>query len=358
MSVGYRPVQWNEFKKRYDAVLAVGVVAFIAIHFSVSKLTHRGARAISDEILLMRALGTCAIVLLHVILCIGPLARLDRRFLPLLYNRRHLGVTMFVLALLHAVIAVGFYHGFGVINPVRSLLTSNAQFGSVSAFPFEILGLLALLILFLLASTSHDFWLKNLSPRVWKGLHMLVYVAWALLVGHVALGAMQSERSIVYSILLGFGIVMVSTLHIVAATRERSFDARAKPQAGWLDACAVDDVPDNGAHVITVRDGDRIAIFRHDDKLSAISNVCAHQGGPLGEGRIINGCITCPWHGYQYRPHDGCAPPPFTEKLPTYAIKVEAGRVYVNPQPLPAGTPVRPACIQPVKPGPREVEHA
>ena len=40
----------------------------------------------------MRAFGSCAFLMLTLILCIGPLARLDARFLPLLYNRRHFGV--------------------------------------------------------------------------------------------------------------------------------------------------------------------------------------------------------------------------------------------------------------------------
>ncbi len=35
-------------------------------------------------------------------------------------------------------------------------------------------------------------------------------------------------------------------------------------------------------------------------KFPPISNVCQHQNGPLGEGEIIDGCITCPWHGFQY----------------------------------------------------------
>ena len=30
------------------------------------------------------------------------------------------------------------------------------------------------------------------------------------------------------------------------------------------------------------------------------------EWGPLGEGKIVDGCITCPWHGFQYRPQDGC----------------------------------------------------
>jgi nitrite reductase/ring-hydroxylating ferredoxin subunit len=71
--------------------------------------------------------------------------------------------------------------------------------------------------------------------------------------------------------------------------------------------------------------------------------VCRHQNGPLGEGKIVGGCIVCPWHGYEYKPADGCAPPPFTEKLPTFAVTVVNGRVLVNPTPNPPGTYVEPA---------------
>src|SRR5260221_13528979 len=60
--------------------------------------------------------------------------------------------------------------------------------------------------------------------------------------------------------------------------------------------------------------------------------------GPIGEGRIIDGCVTCPWHGYQYRLMDGCAPPPFTEKLVTYRVRIAHGVVEVDPRPLPPGT--------------------
>ena len=42
---------------------------------------------VTDEIMLMRAFGTAALLLLHVILCIGPLCRLGPKLLPLLYNR-------------------------------------------------------------------------------------------------------------------------------------------------------------------------------------------------------------------------------------------------------------------------------
>ena len=108
--------------------------------------------------------------------------------------------------------------------------------------------------------------------------------------------------------------------------------------AGWLRAGAAADIPEGQARIVTPEAGERIAIFRHQGRLSAVVNVCAHQNGPLGEGRIIDGCITCPWHGFQFRPEDGCAPPPFTEKIATYRLRLEGNRVLIDPHPNPPGT--------------------
>ena len=116
MSVGYISVQWSRHKRIYDGLMAGAAVGYIGVFFGVTKLLWTGENAYSDEIVLIRATGSCAIILLHVILCIGPLARLDRRVLPLLYNRRHLGVMTFLIALIHATVALGFYHGFGVVH--------------------------------------------------------------------------------------------------------------------------------------------------------------------------------------------------------------------------------------------------
>lgn len=91
---------------------------------------------------------------------------------------------------------------------------------------------------------------------------------------------------------------------------------------------------------------ERIAVFRHNGAVSAVTNLCAHQGGPLGEGAVIDGCITCPWHGWQYHPHDGCSPPPFQEKIATFQVRIVAGRALVHTVPLPPGTPTTPARIE------------
>ena len=122
MSVGYRAVSWTPHKRWYDAVLTVGVLLSIGVYALITKLLYTGDEAISDEVLLIRSLGACAITLLHLALAIGPLHRLWPETAPLLFNRRHLGVLTFLVAAAHAIVSVGYYHGFGIMNPLRSLL--------------------------------------------------------------------------------------------------------------------------------------------------------------------------------------------------------------------------------------------
>jgi nitrite reductase/ring-hydroxylating ferredoxin subunit/DMSO/TMAO reductase YedYZ heme-binding membrane subunit len=343
MSVGYQAIGWNRQKRFYDGVLASSVVLYLAVFVGLGSLVRPNASA---ETLLIRGFGTAAFLLLHVALAIGPLCRLDKRFLPLLYNRRHLGVTTFLLALVHGAFSILQFHALGDVNPFVSLIVSNPRYGSFVQFPFQILGFFGLLILFLMAATSHDFWLHNLTPAVWKRLHMLVYLGYGLVVAHVTLGAIQSEQSWVLAATLATGLATLLSLHLASARKEQRVDEAAPPPAvgEFLDVCAVESIPEDRAAVVSIA-GERIAIFRYGDKVSAISNVCQHQNGPLGEGRVVDGCVTCPWHGYQYRPETGAAPAPFTEKVATYRVRVRQGRVLVDPRANPPGIFVEPASL-------------
>jgi len=343
MSVQYGAISWNRQKKVYDLTLVSLLALYFAVFVGVGAWRNPGATA---ETLLIRAFGTAAFLLLNVVLCIGPLARLDRRFLPLLYNRRHLGVTTFLLGLAHGGFALFQFHALGNANPLVSLFISNPRYGSVADFPFQALGFVALIILFLMAATSHDFWLRNLSAPIWKRLHMLVYMAYALLVAHVTLGALQTEANPVLPAALIVGVAAVLSLHLAAAFREKQVD-QARHQVvdeGFVEVCEADGITEKCATIVSLS-GERIAVFRYDGKVSAISNACQHQNGPLGEGRIIDGCVTCPWHGYQYQPESGAAPPPFKEKVPTFRVKIVEGSVFVHPRPNPPGTRVEPARI-------------
>lgn len=343
MAHAYRAVQWNRSKRVYDATLAAGVALYLALFVGAGFALQPHA---TIETLLIRGFGTAAFLLLHGILAIGPLCRLDARFLPLLYNRRHMGVAMFLLALAHATFATIQFHALGDANPLWSVLTSNPRLESASQFPFELFGVFALAVLFVMAATSHDFWLTHLTPRIWKTLHMGVYAAYGALVLHVAFGALQSEGSPALAGASAFGFVGVVGLHLVTGLREARIDrATHAPAAdGWVALCDAREIPDRRARIFPVG-GERVAVFRQGDRLSALSNVCKHQNGPLGEGRIVDGCVVCPWHGYQYRPENGRSPAPFDDRVATYRVRVVRGRVWIDPRALPPGTAVEPAQI-------------
>jgi len=356
-------VSWNRHKRAYDAVVLGAMVLYLAVFTGVSIATTEAAP--DPMVLAIRATGTLAIVTLHIILCIGPLARFSDRLAPILYNRRHLGVSMFCVALLHAALVLLYYGGFGAVNPVEAVLLEGRSFASIDAFPYELLGFGGLLVLFLLAATSHDFWLDLLRPQVWKWIHMSVYGAYALVVGHVALGSIAGDdRGSISFSLLGVGFVVVASCHLVAGIRELACDETGKrpladqtehpDREGWVEVGVVDDIPEDRARVVCLAAstgapplrGERIAVFRHHGGISAVTNVCAHQGGPLGEGKVINGCVTCPWHGYQFGVEDGQSPPPYTETIATYRVRVEGRTVLVDPKPLPPGTRVEPAFFE------------
>ena len=342
MSVSYAAVGWNRQKKIYDWLIA-GFCTCYLILFIVLTLIFNGEATF--ETLLIRSTSTLAILLLHVILAIGPLCRLNKKFLPLLYNRRHLGVTMFTLALVHGSFSLFQFHALSNTNPIISLFTSNTNYGSLSGFPFQALGFAALVIFFLMAITSHDFWLHNLSPKVWKTLHMFVYLAYILVIMHVMLGVIQYEKNPVLVIIVFSGAATLVVLHLLAGIKERKIDNMkfSLQQEGFVHVCDVSDMEDSRAKIFCIGK-ERIAIYKHANKLYAIHNVCKHQGGPLGEGKILDGCITCPWHGYQYLPHNGQSPPPFTEKVNTYDVKLLGTKVWLNPTPFAEGTE-RPGAV-------------
>jgi sulfoxide reductase heme-binding subunit YedZ len=341
MSAAYKAVNWNRQKFIYDGVLAGAVVVTLALFVCLTLGLDAEATL---ETALIRGLGATAFLLFTVILLVGPLARLEPKALPILYNRRHLGVTMCLLALTHAAIALVQFHALGDVNPFVSLLDGAGDARRASTFPFEVLGLLALVVIVLMAATSHDYWLATLTAPTWKALHMLAYPAYALLVGHVALGSLQAADGILPGALLAGSALLVFGLHLLAGWRERKGDLAPAVTAGWVPVCRPEEIRGGRAKIGLVA-GERVAVFRHGDRLSCVSNVCAHQNGPLGEGKVVDGCITCPWHGYQYLPDNGQSPPPFAEKIPTFNLALREGWVVVDPVPNPAGTRVEPVPV-------------
>ena len=219
-----------------------------------------------------------------------------------------MGITMFFLALIHGIGlnlpvlpfnvdgVLTWYHDFGNLEPLVSLFVSNTEYGAFIRFPFETLGAVTPVIFFIMAATSHDFWLVNLTALIWQALHMGVYLAYALVVSHVILGPLETNQHPLLTLGVGISLVWIVGLHLFTALREAKLDqpfTGSTNEAGFVDVGSLDEIPENRAKIVTLA-GERVAIFKYDGKLSAVSNVCQHQNGPLGEEKVVDGCIIAP----------------------------------------------------------------
>jgi nitrite reductase/ring-hydroxylating ferredoxin subunit/multimeric flavodoxin WrbA len=75
----------------------------------------------------------------------------------------------------------------------------------------------------------------------------------------------------------------------------------------------------------------RLALCYRDGVFSALSGVCNHAGGPLGEGRLEGDYVVCPWHFWKFHHRTGEGEPGFEEdRVPVYPVRVEDGRVLVD----------------------------
>jgi nitrite reductase (NADH) small subunit len=59
-----------------------------------------------------------------------------------------------------------------------------------------------------------------------------------------------------------------------------------------------DFIPGKGK-MVTVA-GRHVAVFRLGEEFFALDNMCLHRGGPICDGEIVNGVVTCPWHFWSY----------------------------------------------------------
>ena len=100
----------------------------------------------------------------------------------------------------------------------------------------------------------------------------------------------------------------------------------------WKTICALTDIPVLGSRVVSSAKGD-IAVFRNDaDEVFAVHDKCPHKGGPLSQGLVFGRNVACPLHGWAIDLADGQAAAPDTGCTPRFAVKVDAGIVYLSTQ--------------------------
>ena len=97
----------------------------------------------------------------------------------------------------------------------------------------------------------------------------------------------------------------------------------------YQKACAVADVPDEGA-VRVVVGGVPLAVVRSEGTIYAIFDVCSHQDVPLSEGEVEDGTIECWLHGSRFDLSSGRPTSlPATRPVPVYPVKIDGDDVLV-----------------------------
>ena len=93
---------------------------------------------------------------------------------------------------------------------------------------------------------------------------------------------------------------------------------------------AVADIPEGEVRVVECG-GRSLALSNIDGELFAIDNLCTHDGGPLGEGRLRQGRVICPRHGAAFDARTGRALTlPAVRGVSAYPVNVEDGDAYVE----------------------------
>jgi len=69
-----------------------------------------------------------------------------------------------------------------------------------------------------------------------------------------------------------------------------------------------------------------LVVVRNGEQIYALHAQCAHAGGPLADGKLVEGCIECPWHYSRYRLSDGKrVQGPTTFDQPRYDVRPAEG---------------------------------
>ncbi|QEL64439.1 nitrite reductase [NAD(P)H] small subunit [Oryzomicrobium terrae] len=98
----------------------------------------------------------------------------------------------------------------------------------------------------------------------------------------------------------------------------------------WKRICRIDEIPPLGSRVVKPQGKPAIAVFRTaDDRVFALHDHCPHKGGPLSQGIVHGTRVTCPLHGWNIGLDDGQAVAPDVGHCGSFAVKVEAGVVWL-----------------------------
>ena len=136
-----------------------------------------------------------------------------------------------------------------------------------------------------------------------------------------------------WPMLIGYGIISVGSYiggHVVFKygymVNHNAF-SRGKRAKEFTAVAPVADVPDGEATQVSFG-ATKVVLVRRGDVVHALKDTCSHAGGPLSEGELRDGTISCPWHGSVFRLRDGAVVHgPASTRQVTYRARVHDGQV-------------------------------
>lgn len=100
---------------------------------------------------------------------------------------------------------------------------------------------------------------------------------------------------------------------------------------GFQSVARVDELPPGRSKIVVV-DKREIALFNVEGKYFAIHNLCPHEGGPLGEGRLKGFVVACPWHDLAFDIRNGQGTDGGGYCVGSYDVRVEGEHILVGPR--------------------------
>jgi nitrite reductase/ring-hydroxylating ferredoxin subunit len=105
----------------------------------------------------------------------------------------------------------------------------------------------------------------------------------------------------------------------------------------FVETLREDELANGTSKVISVK-GKDIALFKIDNRTTALGNSCLHKGGPLAKRKIekkYDGFyVTCPWHGWEYNISNGKAHPGYDEQQSVFDVRIINRKIFDSSQPI------------------------
>lgn len=102
-------------------------------------------------------------------------------------------------------------------------------------------------------------------------------------------------------------------------------------EPGWHTVGRTEDFAVGRAERRTVGEVPVLVVREDGDVFRVLADRCSHFSGPLSQGEVADGCVTCPWHGSVFRLSDGWnVGGPATAPQPCFATRTVDGSLQVS----------------------------